>query len=232
MFKKIFGGDKEAKPPSTSNKKEAAAANNTIDTIQQLNEREEQLEKRKEVVEKRMNAELDKAREYNKQGKKPQALQCLKKKKLMEGELSNLDNMIMRVLEQRNMLEGQRATVEVVSTMHQAALTAKQNMKAMNIDKVDEVLDDINETNEQMQQINEVFAMPTGIGAGLDEDELLGELEELEATQLDEELLEPAPVPATKVPGAALPSAPANKVQSNKTPEELELEALQAEMAM
>lgn len=47
--------------------------------------------------------------------------------------------MIMRVNEQRMMLEGQRTTVEVVSTMHTAAMTAKDNMKAMKIENVDKV---------------------------------------------------------------------------------------------
>lgn len=146
----------------------------------------------------------------------------------------NLDNMIMRVIEQRTMLEGQRTTVEVVATMHQAAMTAKDNMKEMKIEKVDQVLDEITETTDQMRQLQEVFANPTGLAADLDEDELLGELEELEATEMDKELLAPAPVPVTKVPGAAerpLPSVPQKKVPA-KTQEELELEALQAEMAL
>jgi hypothetical protein len=43
-----------------------------------------------------------------------------------------------------------------------------------------------------------------------------------------------AAVPAAKAPGQALPSVPAGKVAAapQKTPEELELEALQAEMAL
>ncbi len=45
-----------------------------------------------------------------------------------------------------------------------------------------QVLDDINETNEQMQQIQQVLGQPTGLTSGIDEDELLNELEELEAT--------------------------------------------------
>lgn len=65
--------------------------------------------------------------------------QCLKKKKLLENEVENLDNMIMRVVEQRTMIEGQRTTVEVVSSMHSAAMTAKENLKAMKIENVDQV---------------------------------------------------------------------------------------------
>lgn len=236
MFKKLFGAKEQqpaVKPPT------ASAATKTIDSIQSLTDHEETLERRKALLEKKMDAELQKAKELNKAGKKPAALACLKKKKLFEQEVANLDNMIMRVTEQRIMLEGQRSTVEVVSTMHKAALNAKENMKAMNVDKVDTVLADISEVNEQMGQINEAFANP--IGNTLDEDELLGELEELDAAQLDEELLQPAPVPTTKVPSAAaastsgMPSVPTTlrpAAAAGKTPEELELEALQAEMAL
>ncbi len=232
MFKKLFG----QKPAGSAvPQQSAAAANKTISAIQSLTEHEESLEKRKSLLEKRVEAELEKAKEFTKLKKKPQALQCLKKKKLLENEIANLDNMIMRVNEQRMMLEGQRTTTEVVSSMHTAALAAKDNMKAMKIENVDKVLDEINETTDQMRQLNEVFANPLGLGTDLDEDELMGELEELEASELDKELLQPAPVPATKVPGAGekMPSVPQKaKQQPAKTQEELELEALQAEMAL
>lgn len=70
-------------------------------------------------------------------------------------------------------------------------------------------------------------------------------VQELEAEDLDSQLLEPAPVPATRVPARAQPAAaageryPAVPAQSarpaarpkQKTAEELELEALEAEMA-
>ncbi|GLC47312.1 hypothetical protein PLESTB_001218000 [Pleodorina starrii] len=235
MFKKLFG---QKAPPSAVSQSSATAANKTISAIQNLTEHEESLDKRKALLEKRVDAEQEKAREFLKQKKKAQALQCLKKKKLLENEIANLDNMIMRVNEQRMMLEGQRTTTEVVSTMHTAAKAAKENMRAMNVENVDKVVDEINETTDQMRQLNEVFANPLGLGTDLDEDELMGELEELEASELDKELLEPAPVPVGKVPAAAaaagqkMPSVPQKQKTAAKTQEELELEALQAEMAL
>lgn len=219
----------------------AAAATNTINTIQRLTEQEESLDKRKALLEKKIEAEMEKAREFTRQKKKPQALQCLKKKKLLESQIMQLENMVMRVLEQRQMLESQRTTVEVVSTLHASAIAGKENMKAMKIENVDKVLDEINETNDQMKQLNDVFSQPTGLSAELDEDELLGELEELEATELDAQLMEPAAVPTAKVPGiataaaSALPSVPQRqpaRPAAAKTQEELELEALEAEMAL
>ena len=66
--------------------------------------------------------------------------------------------------------------VEAVSTMHVASKVAQSNLKTMNIDRVDQVMDEINETNEQMQAINQALGQPTGLGAGIDEDELLNEV--------------------------------------------------------
>ena len=66
MFKKLFGSSSTpaVKPPSQSN------VNKTIDSIQSLQEHEDQLEKRKALLEKKIEAELQKARELNKAGKK------------------------------------------------------------------------------------------------------------------------------------------------------------------
>ena len=64
-------------------------------------------------------------------------------------------------------------------------------------------------------------------------------MQELEAEDLDSQLLEPAPVPASRVParaqpaaatGQRMPAVPAARPKQ-KTPEELELEQLEAEMA-
>ena len=66
----------------------------------------------------------------------------------------------------------------------------------------------------------------------------LFQMQELEAEDLDSQLLEPAPVPATRVPAKAQPAAATGQrmpavpaARPKKTPEELELEQLEAEMA-
>ena len=117
MFKKLFGGAKDPAPPVQA--PTVRAANQTINSIQALADQEETLEKRKALLEKKMDAELEKARELNKAGKKPQALMCLKRKKLMEADMTNIDNLILKVSEQRIMLEGQRTTVGLGLRVHQ-----------------------------------------------------------------------------------------------------------------
>lgn len=235
MFKKLFGESKGGPSAPSGSGGKPTAANQTINAIQNLSEREEQLEKRKSLLEKRVNEELEKAKEFTRQKKKSQALLALKKKKMYEQQLEQLDTLILRVNEQKMMLENQRTTADVVSSMHQAATASKNTMKEMKIENVDQIMDEIQEQNDQMRMISEAISQPTGLAAELDEDELLGELEDLEAEELDKQLLKPAPVPTTAAPAAEpaakLPSVP-QKAAAAKTPEELELEQLQAELAM
>eukprot|EP00879_Flechtneria_rotunda_P001661 GHRR01001821.1.p1 GENE.GHRR01001821.1~~GHRR01001821.1.p1 ORF type:complete len:237 (+),score=108.63 GHRR01001821.1:299-1009(+) len=236
MFKKLFGGAKPQAPgaPGTS-----TAANQTINAMQSLGEREEQLEKKKLLLEKRINDEMEKAREFTRQKKKSQALMCLKKKKMFEQQLERMDALISRVLEQRNMLEEQQTTIGVLGAMQDAAKAQKKTMQEMKIENIDSTLEEIQEVGEQMRVINEAISQPVGGFQDMEMDDLEAELADLEAEELDNQLLEPAPVPAAKAPAQAvqLPTVPAGRAPAAaskpaKTPEELELEALQAEMAL
>ena len=78
-----------------------------------------------------------------------------------------------------------------------------------------------------MRQIQEALGQPMGAAAEIDEDELDLELEELEAEDLDEMLMEPAAEQGE--PALELPSVPQ---RTEAQTEDEELEALQAEMAL
>jgi Snf7 len=102
---------------------------------------------------------------------------ALKKKKMYESQLEQVDNNIARVNEQQLMLENQRSTAVTVLALSDAAKASKATMQEMKIENVDKVLDEINDTNDQMAQISDAMAQPIGAAADLDEDELMGELE-------------------------------------------------------
>merc|ERR1712038_782880 len=90
------------------------------------------------------------------------------------------------------------------------------------IEQVDELMDDIREEMEQAQEIGDAIAAPVDPLA-VDEDELLAELEQMGADDLEAELL--------SVPGASLPSVPDTKLPAHKQKEEDEMKALEAELA-
>lgn len=225
----------------------ADATNRTINAIQQLSDTEELLLKRRDLLDKKIAAELQRAKDASAAKNKRGALAALKKKKLMEGQRDALENNIARITEQQSTLEDQRIQMTQLAAMKNAAQAGKATMQEMDIGSVDKVLDDINEQQDQMAQIQDAMAVPLGGAAQIDDDDLLAELEDLESEELDNQLLEPAPVPSTQVPSRvpaqgsrlpattsqALPSVPARKVPAKpqKTAEELELEQLEAEMA-
>ena len=53
---------------------------------------------------------------------------CIKKKKLYEGQLEQIENNILRVNEQQMMLESNRATVETVAALRNAAQATKTTL--------------------------------------------------------------------------------------------------------
>ncbi|RZS03560.1 hypothetical protein BHM03_00033750 [Ensete ventricosum] len=144
-------------------------------------------------------------------------MQCLRRKKLHGQEVERLGNYQLRIHDQIILLEGAKSTKVTVDALRTGAAAMKAMMKDNNIDDVDKTMDEINEQTQQMKQIQEALSAPTGTAADFDEDELEAELEELEADELEEHLLQPAT------------TAPALSVHA---PEEDELSELQAEMAI
>lgn len=200
--------------------------------------------KRRDLLDKKIAQELQRAKDASAAKNKRGALAALKKKKLLEGQRDALENNIARITEQQGMLEDQRIQITHLAAMRNATQASKQTMQEMDIGSVDKVLDEMNEQADQMAQIQDAMAQPIGGAAQIDEDDLLAELEDIESQELDNQLLEPAPVPSSQVPSRvpaqpqahssqALPSVPARKAPAKpqKTAEELELEQLEAEMA-
>ncbi|CAK7343866.1 unnamed protein product [Dovyalis caffra] len=217
MFNRLFG-----KP-----KQEA----NALTTLDKLNETLEMLEKKEKVLLKKAAAEVEKAKEFTRGKNKRAAIQCLKRKRLYEQQIEQLGNFQLRIHDQMIMLEGAKATTETVDALRTGASAMKAMQKATNIDDVDKTMDEINEQTENMKQIQEALSAPIGAAADFDEnialqiahkfssvgaskiaglfqDELEAELEELEGAELEEQLLQPAttaPAAPVQVPAGKKP---------------------------
>lgn len=225
MFKKLF-----SKP-----KNEPSA----LSTLEKLHETLELLEKKERVLQKKVCGEVEKAKEYTRSKNKRAAIQCLKKKKLYESQIEQLGNFQLRLHDQMILLEGAKATTETLDALRNGASAMKSMQKAVNIDLLDKTMDDINEHTDHMKQIQDAVSAPIGSSFDFDEDELEGELEDLEEAELEEQLLHPA---TTSLPPSKVPSIPASanarpsriptRAQPQSTVEEDELAALQAEMAL
>ncbi|CAN8271070.1 unnamed protein product [Cochlearia groenlandica] len=206
-------------------------ANNTLQTLEKLNETLEMLEKKESVLLKKATGEVDRAKEFSRVKNKRAAIHCLKRKRLYEQQVEQLGNFQLRIHDQMIMLEGAKATTETVDALRTGAAAMKAMQKATNIDDVDKTMDEINEQTDNMKQIQELLSAPFGSAADFDEDELeaeLEELEELEGEELEEQLLQPIKQPLVQEGKQHARPIP----QKQQTADEDELAALQAEMAL
>ena len=107
-------------------------------------------------------------------------------------------------------IEGATATMEAMSVMKEGASAMKTIHKNMKVEDVENTMEDVREQMDVADEINQAIAQPMGNDA-LDEDELLGELEQLEQQSMDEQLLSLPPAAAETVPGvpSAVPAAAA-----------------------
>merc|ERR1719337_206742 len=192
MFKKLFGskgsGGGGGGGPATGGGGFGAPKTTPLAMLEKLKDTLSMLEKRETLLHKKMAAELSKAKEFNRLKNKRAALQCLKKKKLYEQQVENLQNHQLKLEEQVITLEGSKTTAETFTALKSGAGAMKQLHRDTNIDEVDKVMDDINEQSEKMRQVQEALGQPVGYSADLDEDELDAELAELEAEDLEAEL--------------------------------------------
>ncbi|GLJ24746.1 hypothetical protein SUGI_0473050 [Cryptomeria japonica] len=230
MLKRMFG-----KP-----KKET----NTVSTLDRLHETLEMLEKKERVLQKKISMEVEKAKEFSRSNNKRAAIQCLKRKRLYDVQIEQLGKFQLRIHDQMAMLEGAKATTETVAALRTGASAMKAIQKAMSIDDVDKTMDEVNEQTENMKQIQEALSVSSSV-ADLDDDDLEAELEDLDGTELEQQLLRPSttatamPTPAAPMPTPAIPAtkeqawrAPQKISQQKAAAEEDELAALQAEMAL
>mmetsp|Transcript_17332 Transcript_17332/g.23952 ORF Transcript_17332/g.23952 Transcript_17332/m.23952 type:complete len:247 (-) Transcript_17332:133-873(-) len=245
MFNRLFG--KQTGPSGGVIVAGGGVKTNPLETVAQLKETLLMLEKRESLLWKKAGEELERAKVYTKEKNKRAAMQCLKRKKMYETQADQVSNNQLRVHDQVMLLEGSQSTAQTVQAMRAGAAALKNMQKETNIENVENVMDEINEQTDNMRAVQEALGQPSGMYAEFDDDELDAELNELEALELDEQLLEPGvpntgvhvPTPVPTLPAApALPTAlpatrtPAQKAPAQKTPEELEMEALEAEMAL
>lgn len=218
MFGKLFGkGSKEE-------------ALTTGDAIQKLRENEEMLEKKQQFLEKKVETEMATARKNAKTNKRV-ALSALQRKKRYEKQLQQIDGTLTTLEQQREALESANTNTAVLQTMNVAAKALKKAHADMDVDQVHDMMDDIAEQHDVAKEISEAISNPVGFGQDFDEDDLLEELNELEAegemeeqAELEKQLLDVGPAESLpEVPKAepAIKPKPAKKEEEDPDMAEL-----------
>jgi len=185
----LFGKKKKAKAPKKANPE------TTLQAISQLDKTMAQLEKRRTLLEKRSTGFVKKAKQEVAKGNKKGALFALKQKKMYEKQIVNLDNSILRLTEQKMVLESAAMTKTVVETMATGSRAMKEVHKDMDIDQVEDLKDEIQDAMADVDDINDAIATP--FGDVMDEDEIEDELNDL---MLDDDPIETAAAPTPFLP--------------------------------
>ena len=207
VMKRIFGQAKEkAPPPSLSD------ASTTI-------------EKRGTVLDekiRKLDMELNRHREQMKKVKGPaqqavkqRALRVLKQKRLYESQRDTLYSQQYNIDQISFTSEQIQDSVTTVQAMKAATTGMKKQFKAkeLNIDNIDKMTDEMADLMDQAGEINEALAANYNLPDEIDEDELMGELDALEAelsletsetegaAAVPSYLQEPDPLPEVPMPG-------------------------------
>ena len=168
------------------------------DAIQKNKGAIDTLDKRQKLLEKRISDEESDAKTRVGAGDKRGALMALKRKKMLETELENLMNSRMTLEQQINSLESAQMNQIAVSALAHGVNVHKHLNKQVDADKVDQLMEDLQEQQDLQNEIAQVMSAGNRIG---EDEDLMRELEAMQASHFDEQLI------STSVPSAAPKSA-------------------------
>lgn len=181
------------------------------------------MEKRGDGVDekiKKLDAELAKHREIIKKARpgpaqeaaKRRAMQVLKQKRLYEGQRESLYNQQFNLEQVSFAAQSAKDTAVQVQAMQAASKELKTQFKSkeFNIDVIDALNDEMADLMDYSNEIQETLGRNYNIPDDIDEEELLGELDALEADMALEEAGEEVP---SYLQDEALPDAPDGVVE-------------------
>ena len=198
----------------------------------------ENLEKREEHLKLKIAAEFDKAKKFHAAGKaqEKQKLQCLKKKKMYEKELTTVETMKSNLENQKSTIQSMNRTIANTAQIKTNKKALRKQIKTMGgAGKVDEIMDEADEALTEAREIDETMNRQLG-GIEVDEDELNAEFDDAlnDEGQMEEKLaadLSKVDLGRAVVMPSAPISLPAAGTKKIMTDEERELAELEAAMA-
>jgi charged multivesicular body protein 4 len=182
---------------------------------------------REEHISRKIEGMVTEAKAKLAKGDKKGALFAMKRKKLYEAEVDKIQNVKMTLETQVINLESAAQNHETFQALKAGGSTLKEMRTQVDIGNVDDIMDELKEEMEIAQEINQAIAQPLD-PLMTDDDELLAELNALEVSDLEAELL----APPTQSAGFSLPTVPNSKMPSLEESEAEDLRALEAELGM
>lgn len=241
----LFGKKKEEpSTPAQPEQPQQPSGNDTHASIMKVKETIDRIDKRENFLQTKIEAEMANAQKFSKANKKKEALECLKRKKLIEAQINTINATKMTLMKQQMALESMNLNEEILAAQKDAANTMTKQVKRMGgVDAAEQVMDQIEDGLVDAEEINNAMSRDVGMGGvDADEDELMQELEGLETELLAKEMgnvnvgsgsssgAKEASFPdAPEDIRMVMPSAPTKAVE---TEEEKILRELEASMSM
>lgn len=153
-------------------------------TLDRLEQQCDTIGKRIVVMENKVKDAKATALAKKKAGDQRGAVLALKQMKMYEGEITKLDGQQIMLEQQKMTIQSTRADVDVVNSLKAGNQAITQMNGQMDVDTIAELQDDMAETMAEVQERNELFAQAAEEG----KDDMLAELDELEAEAMEEEM--------------------------------------------
>ena len=179
-MRKLFGKKKEQKLNPEQVMQSLECLRKTIDDIS----------RRSQVLQNKAHNELKDALVRKRQGDKSGALIALKRKKLYESEIGKLEGARMNLEQQLFAVEGASMNKSIFESLKTGNNMLKQVHGGMKIEDVDKLKDEMEEQQDMLNEVNQAISAPIGIMNTGDDEELMNELDELEAKEYESGMLE------------------------------------------
>ncbi|CAH8283579.1 unnamed protein product [Eruca vesicaria subsp. sativa] len=178
-MRRVFGAKKNTEP-----------APSIQDASDRINKRGESVEDKI----KKLDVELCKYKEQiqktrpgpAQQALKARAMRLLKQKKMYEGQRDMLYNQTFNLDQVSFAAEGLKDAQQTMTALKSANKELKGMMKTVQIQDIDNLQDEMMDLMDDSSEIQETLGRSYNVPDGLDEDDLMGELEALEADMGDE----------------------------------------------
>lgn len=161
-----------------------------LKSMESLRKTIEDISKRSQVLQNKASNEMKDALNRKKLGDRSGALICLKRKKLYEGEIGKLEGARMNLEQQLFAIEGASMNKNIFDSLKTGNQVLKQVHGDMKIEDVDKLKDEMEEQQDMLNELNDAISAPIGGLANIDDDELMNELDELEAREYEAGMLD------------------------------------------
>ncbi|KAJ9471567.1 Vacuolar protein sorting-associated protein 32-like protein 1 [Diplonema papillatum] len=196
---------------------------------EQLSKTIDTLERREKVLEKRIADEGAKAKEFLAKKNQKMAATCVKKRRLLEDQLTKLSAQKMNL----EILDMQRQDTAVAQEVIKAnqCVAAELKRNQTNVEDVENIRETLQEALEDQKEVGDLLAEP--LGGDIDDDELAADMAALQQEVEDDQFLAvpsklDVNVPTGPIAGGATPARAAAKEQDE---DDTYLKELEAELA-